>query len=185
LDSNSGNVDVFAASEASATPDDAVDVVAFDLLNFEIYNAVGNVNVLSLSNFRGQLLVSDSNPIGISDDFLGGDDDLVAALKLKLLIVCELPRADLWALGIEEARDGNLFFVRDPSKTRETLSMFLVVPVRKVEASHIHAGAQERSHSLVVVNGGAKGTYDLGSSDWCHKLLSHSVYGKSLGSIRS
>ncbi len=161
LDGDAGEIDALVLAEHAAVDDDAGDVGAFDLLDAEFDEAVGEEDAGAGLEVFGEGLEGGTDEGGGAFDLARGDGEALAGDELDGLVVLELAGADLWPLQVGEDADGLALFLGDLADHADELRLLRVGAVREVEAGYVEASANELAEDFDRAAGGPEGGDDL------------------------
>ena len=100
----------------------------------------------------------------LADD---GDD---LALLIGLRLVLKVTQADFRSLGVQQDGDALSGLLDDLTDRLDAASVFLIVPVRKVQTDDVHAGVDQLAHHFLALGRGSDRTDDFRFSLHIHKL---------------
>ena len=113
VDGDAGEVDALVLAEHAAVDDLADYVFAFDGLDAELDEAVGEEDAGAVFEVFGEGLEGGADEGGGAFDLARGDGEALAGDELDGLVVLELAGADLGTLQVGEDADGLGFLLRD------------------------------------------------------------------------
>ncbi len=151
------NVDALFSRDRTAVADCAVDVAAVDAVNDELDETVVDEDSGTFLDVAGELLVRNGKLLIGTDDILLTDDDLGTLDEIGLSAL-KLTRSDLRALGVEQKCDRKVELLADTLYAVDTLLVFLVGTVRKVQSRDVHAREHQLTNDLVGIRGRTQGT---------------------------
>ena len=165
LDGDAGEVDALVFAEHAAVDDLADDVGAFELLDAQLDEAVGEQDAGAGLEVFGERGEDGADEGGGAFDLARRDGEALAGDELDGLVILELAGADLGPLQVGEDADGLALFFATARTMRDELGFLLVRAVGEVEASDVEPGADELAEDLGSAGGGAEGGDDLGAAE--------------------
>ncbi len=171
LDGDAGEIDALVLAEHAAVDDLADDVDAFDVLDAELDEAVGEQDAGAGLEVFGEGLEDGADEGGGAFDLARGDGEAFAGDELDGLVVLELAGANLGALQVGEDADGLAFLLCDGAHHLDELGLLGVGAVGEVEAGDVEAGADQLAEDVGGAAGGAERGDDLGAAvgfHWWH-----------------
>jgi len=175
-----GKVDPLVAGDASADQDAAAQVVAAQSQNFQFDETICEKDPLTCVHVFCQPWIADGElghgvvhrvlglrrfPRGVKGD--RSEFDLLAGLKLAAP-AGDLAQADFRALEILENGNRTPEFIGDPSNPADGSAVFVMVPVREVEADDVGPRLKKSTKFLL---GGACRAERADDSSLCHGII--------------
>ena len=156
FDGDAGEVDALVLAERAAVDNLADYVLAFDHVDAQLDEAVGEEDAGTMLQVFCEGLEDGADHGGGAFDLTRGDDKALACDELDGLVVLELAGANLGALEVGEDADGLALFAGDGADHLDEFSLLGVGAVREVEAGDIEASANEGAEEIGRAAGGTE-----------------------------
>ena len=95
-------------------------------------------------------------------------DDLAFFIRLRLVL--KVTQTDFRPLGVQQDGDALSGLLDDLTDRLDAASVFLIIPVRKVQTDDVHAGVDQLAHHFLALGSRSDRTDDFRFSFHIHKL---------------
>ena len=150
-----GDVDGLIVGQGAAVLHDADDLLALDLLDQQVDQAVVHQDMIAGGHLVVQVGIGNGNPLSSALALSGGEGEDVVLLQLDAAVLEGLD-ADLGALGIQDSSHGDTQLVPDALELGQLSQVALVGAVGEVEAGGVHAGKDQLTDHFLAVHGGTQ-----------------------------
>ena len=172
---HAGQVDALVGGDRAGNDDLSVHVVALDLGDLQTDLAVVDQDRVAGVAVAGQALEGGGGDVLVALDIVGGDDELLAFLKLDLVlalgVLLEPAATDLRALEIDHGGDVTTGRLGGRAHVVVDLEVILRSAVGTVQTGHVHTGLNQLGDAFGRLGGRTDGVYDLGFTHECLPIL--------------
>ena len=139
IDGDARHGDALAVAHLAAVEDLRMDILAFDADDFQVYQAVGQEDMVAGLYVLRQLFIIYGNDRFVAFDVAGRQGKFLAFFHLDGAVF-KLAEADFRALRIEKQGYGNAYLFRSGADHVHARLVFFVGTVGKIKAGDVHAG---------------------------------------------
>ena len=154
-------IDAFVLAEQAAVDNVAEHVFAADGAHTHFDQAVTEEDASAGREFAGQVGERGADARGCAQCLLRRNSHDRAGLQHHGLVAIERSGADFRALQVLENADGAAFALGGAAQALDVAGVVFVSAVREVEASDVHAAAEQVAHDGLGAAGGADGADDF------------------------
>ena len=165
-DVHAGDVDGLVAGQGAAVVHRAQNVVAPDLPDAQLDEAVVHQHPVARLELLVEVLVGDGHPPPVAGHVVGGQGKVLPPFQSDGALFKGL-NADLRPLGVQNGGHRDPHLVPDALELGQLGQVTLMGAVGKIKAGGVHARTNQLADDLLAVHCGPQGTDNLGLS---HKM---------------
>ena len=137
------NIDAFSLTQLTAVFDDTLNLVGRNTLYFQTDQTVIDQDRVTLSHIVDKLLIGDGTSCFIAFSLFCIQCKFLSLLQRYFLAVFEKPGTNLRSFRIQHQCNRNAKLFGNLTHQCDTLSMFFVASMRKIETCHVHSACDQ------------------------------------------
>ena len=137
------NIDAFSLTQLTAVFDNTLNLVGRNTLYFQTDQTVIDQDRVTLSHIVDKLLIGDGTSCFIAFSLFCIQCKFLSLLQRYFLAVFEKPGTNLRSFRIQHQCNRNAKLFGNLTHQCDTLSMFFVASMRKIETCHVHSACDQ------------------------------------------